>query len=567
MTSEVDADIFDDRRDALKQLRSRRRRNRIARLDKFDAFYKTYVTGLLSAVAIYTSAGLFGDAPVRGHALESVQQRGPSLVGLAMALAVAVGLRSGGRGGPLAFERADVRHVLLSPVDRGASVRAPAFRHIRYMAFIGFAVGAAAGLVAERRMPGNPAEWVLCGALFGMLMTTMPAGVAMTTSGLRVKHWVADLSAVAVLAWSVLDAVYDVDTSPFTWAGHIALWPIEFEAVGLAAVVATAVVTVIGLRMIDGLSIETAERRSRLVGQLRFAATMQDVRTVLVLQRQLSQEHLRNRPWIRIKSVAKPISKKGKPYFSVFVRRSLQDLLRWSLFRMVRLVFFVAIAAACAVGVWQGTSVLVIPAGLAMWLASLDLLEPLAQETDHPDRLNSLPHAPGWVNVRHLYAPFVVLLILALLATTPMAMLGNGDVVATLWPIVLFVVWLAIAGAAIAVVRPPSTISGTIDMPEIAGLQFVWKTGLPPALAIAPFVCLAMASKSWHRHHDLAVMVAAINWPMSGTLACGTWAFLWIRHGSEMKEKLGMSGARAVGGPDVGKPSKDVKAKATSETK
>ena len=51
-------------------------------------------------------------------------------------------------------------------------------------------------------------------------------------------------------------------------------------AVGLAAVAVVA-----GLQLIGGVSIERLERRSRLVGQVRFAATLQDVRTVLVLRR------------------------------------------------------------------------------------------------------------------------------------------------------------------------------------------------------------------------------------------------------------------------------------------
>ena len=47
---------------------------------------------------------------------------------------VAVGLRSGSRGGPLALERAEVRHVLLAPVDRTTALRAPAIRQLRFLA-------------------------------------------------------------------------------------------------------------------------------------------------------------------------------------------------------------------------------------------------------------------------------------------------------------------------------------------------------------------------------------------------------------------------------------------------
>ena len=44
-----------------------------------------------------------------------------------------------------------------------------------------------------------------------------------------------------------------------------------------------------------------ARRRAGLVAQLRFAVTLQDIRTVVLLRRQLSQETPRNRPWIPMK--------------------------------------------------------------------------------------------------------------------------------------------------------------------------------------------------------------------------------------------------------------------------
>ena len=53
------------------------------------------------------------------------------------------------------------------------------------------------------------------------------------------------------------------------------------------------------MRLVAGSSLEAAERRTELVGQLRFAVTLQDLRTVLVLRRQLAQERPRSRPWIR----------------------------------------------------------------------------------------------------------------------------------------------------------------------------------------------------------------------------------------------------------------------------
>ena len=56
-------------------------------------------------------------------------------------------LRLAGRGGPLALERPDVRHVLLSPVDRGVALRGPAWRQLRFLVGVGAAVGAVTGTV------------------------------------------------------------------------------------------------------------------------------------------------------------------------------------------------------------------------------------------------------------------------------------------------------------------------------------------------------------------------------------------------------------------------------------
>ena len=51
-----------------------------------------------------------------------------------------------------------------------------------------------------------------------------------------------------------------------------------------------------GSRSSGVCSLEDAERRSTLVGQLRFAATLQDLRTVVLLRRQLALELPRKRP-------------------------------------------------------------------------------------------------------------------------------------------------------------------------------------------------------------------------------------------------------------------------------
>ena len=70
--------------------------------------------------------------------------------------------------------------------------------------------------------------------------------------------------------------------------------PIELVAVAITIVVVVAAVRLSGRLRVDALT-----RRAALVSQLRFAVTMQDLRTVIVLRRQLRNEHPRRVPWWR----------------------------------------------------------------------------------------------------------------------------------------------------------------------------------------------------------------------------------------------------------------------------
>ena len=54
-----------------------------------------------------------------------------------------------------------------------------------------------------------------------------------------------------------------------------------------------------------------------------------------------------------------------------------------------------AVAGLCAYGTWRGTTPLIIVAGIALFIAALDAIEPLAQEVDHPDRAQGVPVERG----------------------------------------------------------------------------------------------------------------------------------------------------------------------------
>ena len=110
-------------------------------------------------------------------------------LGLLFAVAVGVGLRSGGRGGPLVLEAPVVMHELNAPVPRAAVVRGPAIKQLRFLAFAGAVVGAIVGELAARRLPQNVALVVICCSLAFALAGMLGSATAMAVSGRRMRWW------------------------------------------------------------------------------------------------------------------------------------------------------------------------------------------------------------------------------------------------------------------------------------------------------------------------------------------------------------------------------------------
>lgn len=487
------------------ELRRARRKRRVASIHWVDALYQVYLTGLVSIVLIVLLSGAIGDDQVSAAGIADVKEYGPAAAGVLVALAVFFGLRSGSRGGPLALERPDVRHVLLSPVDRGVALRGPAWRQLRFLLGVGAAVGAATGQLVVRRLPGNAAEWIVFGALYGVTVVGLGYGCALLASGLKIKHWLASLVGGLLLLWSVGDLLGKAPLSPFTVVGHIAVWPLEPDWFAIAGVVLAVVLVLAGMRWVSGISLEAAERRTALVGQMRFAVTLQDLRTVLVLRRQLSQEHPRSRPWIK--------AARRTPKFPVW-HRGVRSVARWPLSRIVRGLLMAAIAGFSMRAVWGGTTPLIIVAGLALWIAALDAAEPLGQEVDHPGRTETFPFPRGQIFTLHLPILFVMSTIIGLLGAAVAAAPFGASV--PVGPAVFTGVMagiLAASGAAISVVQGAPDPVDTLSMvtPEIAGTRTVIRTALPPAIAILGITPLLAARASFLGAQDPPPLNAAMS--------------------------------------------------------
>jgi hypothetical protein len=461
------------------ELRRTRRKQRVAKIHWVDALYQVYITALAVVAAILTLSSVIGDEPLSAEAVRRVADDGPAVLGLVASFAIGIGIRSGCRGGPLAVEAADVRHVLLAPIDRGAALRGPALRQLRFAAFAAAGVGATVGQFAGRRMSGHGSgpAWVLCGALFGAVVVGCGLGAALVASSRRVPTWIGSLLAASIVGLAVADVAGWVPWSPTEPIGSIGIWPVDFDPLGLAAIAVGAAVVAVGLAGVAGISLELAERRTALVGQVRFAVTLQDLRTVMVLRRQLAADQPRTRPWIALRRRSR---------FPVW-QRGWRGVLRYPVPRLIRMVMLSVAASLALRGAWAGTTPLLVAAGLALWVAALDAVEPLAQEIDHPSRAEALPHEKGDLLVRHLPVSVALMIPLAAIGVAVAALAGaSGDELTVLALAILPLALASTAGAVISVLMgaPKPVSEMALATPEIAGAKIAFRTIWPPLVAV-----------------------------------------------------------------------------------
>jgi hypothetical protein len=487
-----------DAQRALRDLRAARRRRFVGQLDVMEVFYRVYVAAIFGAIVLSLIAGAVNDAHVSAAAVESLAHDGPALLGLAVALAAMAGLRSGARGGPLAIEDAEVQYVLLAPIDRGAALRSAALRQLR-IATLGAAVlGAIAGNFAFRRLPGSPVEWLACLALFGALIPLCTLGCALLASGRRLRPVMAGAIGALLLAWTLADVVLGTKTSPATLIGVLATLPLQSGALAASSALGFAIAAaagLLGLASLGGLSLEAARRRATLTAQLRFSASVQDLRAVILLRRQLASESPRRRPWIRLRTPALG----RRPVW----RRGWQSILRWPAPRAGRALAAGAVAGALAVAAWSAATPLVALVGVALLVAALDLVEPLAQEVDHPLRRDLAPVKPAWLIRQHLVAPLLGMGAVTLFGTLAAVVLGSAATAAAVGAVMIApTAFVLLCCAALSATNDPYAY---LLAPQLGYAQ----TALPIVAAIVAVAAPLLVAREAARQGGSAVAAAA----------------------------------------------------------
>lgn len=530
-----------EQREALKELRGRRRRRRLGSHEWGELAYRVYTTTLAAIVSVVFASGLIGDAKLDASATATFQSKAPAWFGLAAAVVLLAGVRSGSRGGPLALERQDVHHLLLAPIDRGFTLRRPALGIAVYSALGGAILcGLGVGLF-DQRLGGASIPWFACGALFGIALACLAVGGGFITASRLTSKYVPLAVGWVLVLWALADATGHAPTAPTTWLGRIVVWPLGFSAAALAPLGVALVLPAIGLLTIGGLSVEAATRRTALVGQLRFAVTQQDLRTVVLLRRQLAAERPRSRPWFP--SVPGPLARR----FPVFAR-DMRSVARWPVVRVVRVVVVGAAIGLVARATWAGTTPLVIVAGVLVYVAALDATEPLAQDVDHPGLLSSMPEVEGIVMVKHLAQPVVVMVGVGLVSLATAYAVGPSPVV---WrvglPLLLPAALAGVAGAAVTVVSEATldTSQEAFMPPEVAGPRLLFRTVWPPAVAVIGMVPLLAARAAESSGRDPVGAVTTVAIPV---VLLAMAVFGWVRFRADihraMAEATGAPGAR-----------------------
>ena len=526
---------------ALHDLRRRRRIRRLGRLEWFDVAYKAYLVVIFGGGAVLWVSAAIEEAPVTSS-LGDVERLAPVVVSIVAALAVMVGLRTGARGGPLSLEAADVSHVLLAPVPRRAVLIRPAMQRLRTAVVGGSMAGAVAGQLAGRRLPGSAWSWGVCGGLAGALVGAAWLGAALVAH--RRPRVPVTVIGVVVVAWESMALWWQVPTL-LSGVGRLALagWPGHLEGGSMPGVLAAAAVAgvvagavVVGVVSLDSMSLEALMRRSALVAQLRFAATMQDLRTVVLLRRELDEEHPRSVPWRRL-----PPPAVGDVRLTTTVwRRDLHGLLRFPLSRVVRMAAVAVALGAAVAAVLRGTTSALALCALAAFVLGLEALEPLSQEIDQPDRAESVPVERGDLLVRHLVAPAVLLVPFALLAAAVAVVAtsggggssGAGAALAATGVMAVPTVLAGACGSVVSIVRDaPDPVAGSsgrvaVAMPEMTGLGSVVKAVWPLVVSGAGCATVLFARAAWRDGGSL--VGAAVRAALAALLLAAVVAS-WVR--------------------------------------
>lgn len=555
-----------DTQATLRELRRARKQRRLGDTDWYDVAYRVYLFGFagLTAVVLASDAiqGVVGDDVDTNDLLT----RGPSIIGLLAMFAFALGLRSGADGGPVSIEVADIRHVLLAPISRREVLLRPISQRLRSVAF-GFGLAAAIiGQLVATELEGSRAAWAASCGLFGAIVGALFVGTAVIAHALRLPRWAATLIGAVGLTWQAVVAwgIWNDETTgiarvgPANLAGQIALWGIDQRPIDILAVGITIAIVGISLAVGGRLRLEPLARRGELVSQLRFAATVQDLRTVVLLRRQLRAEALRARPWgtrrgsdasarrerpqprdrrtiagSHTNAASRPArNANAQPTPRIVWHRGIRSLRRLPVSRIVRIASLAALGGAAASLTVSSSPLFVIGLLAALFLLGLESLEPLSQEVDRPDLTDTLSLDRGWIFLHHLVASAALLAVSGAIAAIAVTIVESSHAAAAI-ALAIPVTWAGAMGPVVATVldapaplaAADTTLTGaprnsesSLVPPEFAGISTAFRALLPVAISAVGVVPVFVmrygpdAASAARSIVGVALFIAVVAW-------------------------------------------------------
>jgi hypothetical protein len=501
---------------ALRDLRRARQSRRLGDAEWFDVAYRVYLFALVGLTGVVLASDAIDGVVGDGIKTSDLLARGPSIVGLIVVLAFGLGLRSGADGGPVAIEVADIRHVLLSPINRRRALLRPVGQRIRSVTFSFAMATAVLGQFVAREVEGSRAAWAAAGALFGAVTGAVFVTSAVIAHVIRLPRWAATAIAAVGLAWQGAAAWINWNgpsSSPLRFGpadldGSLAFWGIRQQGIDVVAIVIALGAIALSLALCGGLRIEPLARRGSLVTQLRFAATVQDLRTVVMLRRQLRAETLRSTPWGG--SPRTPISERRGSHGSVrslIWRRGFRSLRRLPASRLARIASLAIVGGVCASFASSSSLLFLLGTLAALFLLGMEAIEPLSQEIDRPDITDGLPIERGQLFAHHLVAPAALLAVAAVLGAAAASILEPSHAAAAFaiaLPATLAGAIGPVVGAVLDAPTPiavaDTNIMGTprdteqsFVPPEFAGFSNAFSTFLPivlTSLGLLPIVAM-----------------------------------------------------------------------------
>jgi FtsH-binding integral membrane protein len=188
-------------------------------------------------------------------------------------------------------------------------------------------------------------------------------------------------------------------------------------------------------------------------------------------------------------------------------------------------------AGICQAMVARGTTAALALTAVLLFVLGLEVMEPLAQEVDQPDRTDGLPVERGDVMLRLVVAPAVALIPFAAIAAVAATItLGTNEFLAATVILALPTVMAGAAGAVVSIVRdapdPFGSASQAFMPPEMAGVSTALRTLLP--IVVSGLGAASVILVRYTYNQGDSTVGAAIRGAIGAVLLAAAIAF-WMR--------------------------------------